>query len=148
MKVIFEKDVAGIGRKGQIKEVSDGYARNFLIAKHLALPATSQVLAKVQKEEAEHEAKVAKMQAYAHEMKKKLDNKTFVVTGKAEGSKLFAGIHAEQIAAAVNAKLHLAIEPKQVIIKQVIKTLGQHTAEIKLTDAIHAKVTIQVEKQS
>jgi large subunit ribosomal protein L9 len=147
MKVIFSKDVPGAGRKGQVKEVSDGHARNFLIPRHLALPATSAILAQVQKEEAEREAKVQKLQTQANELKNKLSGKTFVVTGRAEGKRLFAAIHADQIASAISEKLHLAIETKQVIIGQVIKTLGEHTAEIKLSESLHAKVKIEVTKE-
>jgi large subunit ribosomal protein L9 len=146
MKVILSKDVSGLGRKGQIKEVSDGYARNFLVARHLALPATASALAQIQKEEGEREDRVKKQEALSHELKKKIDGKSITVSGRAEGNRLFAAIHEDKIAQAINEKFHLAILPKQVIIKQAIKTLGQSQAEIKLTDSLHATVKIEVGK--
>lgn len=145
MKVILSKDVPGLGRAGQIKEVSDGHARNFLIKKHLALPATQSMLAKIQKEEAEHEAKVQRLAQQVLEIKNQMEGKTFVVYGKAQGQRLFAAIHEDQIAQAVNKKLNLAILPSQVIIKKAIKSPGLSEAEIKLNDAIHAKIKIEVQ---
>lgn len=147
MKVILSKDVAGLGRAGQIKEVSDGHARNFLIPRHLALPATSAALSQIQKEESEHEAKVARLAAQSVELKRKLEAKVFLVSGKAAGERLFAAVKPAQIAQVIQEKLHLAIEPKQVIITTAIKTLGIHDAEIRLTETIHAKVKIEVTKQ-
>ena len=144
MKVILSKDVQGLGRKGQIKEVSDGYARNFLIARHLALPATSAALAQIQKEESEHEAKVKRDQFLALENKKKIDGKIITLIAKANGTKLFAGIHEDKIASVINEKFHLAITPKQVIIPLAIKQLGASQVEIKLTESVHAKVKIEV----
>jgi len=146
MKVIFSKDVPGVGRKGQVKEVSDGYARNFLIARHLALPATSSVLAQIQKEEVEAEKKFKKEQAIALQTFENINGKSIVMHGKAEGNRLFAAIHEDQIAKSIHEQLHLAIEPKQVIIKQVIKQVGTTHVEIKLSENLNAKVTVQVEK--
>jgi large subunit ribosomal protein L9 len=147
MKVLLSKDVQGLGRKGEIKEVSDGHARNFLIPRHLAMPATSAVLAKVQKEESEREAKITRLQEQASELQKKLRGKVMKISAKAEGNRLFAGIHEAQLAKLIHEDLHLAIEPKQVIISQAIKTLGRHTIEIKLTESIHATVEIEVAKE-
>jgi large subunit ribosomal protein L9 len=146
MKVILSKDVSGVGRKGQIKEVSDGYARNFLIARHLASPATASAITSIQKEEKEAADRVKKHEAQAQELKKKLDGKKIELEGKAEGNRLFAAIHEDKIAQAIAQKFHLAITPKQVIIKQAIKTLGETQVEIKLTEALHATVKIEVKK--
>ncbi|HEX5429780.1 MAG TPA: 50S ribosomal protein L9 [Patescibacteria group bacterium] len=148
MKVILSKDVQGLGLAGQVKEVSDGHARNFLIPKHLALPATSGILARVQKEEAEAEARVKKEQTQAQNLSKKNANLTFAVQGKAEKGKLFAAITKDQVATAVNSALHLAILPKQVIIRQAIKTYGLHDCEIKLSDTITTHAKIKVEKEA
>ena len=90
MKVILTKDVAGLGRAGDVKEVSDGYARNFLLLKHQALPATVQSLGKLQKEQQEKQAKIAKEVERARALKNKLDGKTLTLKGKANGENLFA----------------------------------------------------------
>jgi large subunit ribosomal protein L9 len=146
MKLILSKDVPNLGRKGQVVEVSDGHARNFLIPRHLALPATSAKLFQVQKEETEHETRIQKELAYARELKKKLESKTFQVKGKADGARLFASIRTEEIAQVINEILHLSILPSSVIITQTIKTLGAHECEIKLSSGTNAKVKIEVEK--
>jgi large subunit ribosomal protein L9 len=148
MKVILAKDTKGVGRKGEVKEVSEGYARNFLIPKHLAIPATTAILQKIQKEEAEHQQKIQRQEALSLQLQKKLQHQIFKVSGKADGQKLFASIHQPEIARAISQQGNLSIDPKQVIIKQAIKTLGIHDAEIKLTDNVHAKVKIQVESKT
>src|SRR5258708_6049100 len=102
MKVILTKDVAGLGRSGDIKTVSDGHARNFLIPKHLALPATTEVLARVQKEEAEHQAKVKKDIERFQFLKTKLESKTITIKAPAAKNNLFAAIRENGIAKAIN----------------------------------------------
>jgi large subunit ribosomal protein L9 len=143
MKILLTKDVQGLGRAGDVKEVSDGYARNFLLPRHFGLPATSSVLAKVQKEEQEHQAKVAKQQEVFEQLKQRLVTKTFTIKAKAEKNTLFAAVKESQIAAAIKDKLTLEISPDQIIIKSPIKTLGKHEAEIRF--AGNAKTIIQLD---
>jgi large subunit ribosomal protein L9 len=144
MKVILLKDVTGLGRKDEIKEVSDGHARNFLIPRHLVMPATSQMLRTIQKEESEAQAKISKAVAKARELKKKLDNKTFTIEVKASKQSLFAAVHEKQIIEAITKKNHFDIQPKQVIIKKTIKQTGEFPVEINLGESIHAQIKIQV----
>ena len=92
MKVLLTKDVSGLGRAGDVKEVSDGHARNFLIPKHLALPATSEILRQVQKEEGEKQAKLAREQERFLAFKKKVEGRAVLLKGKAQGQNLFAAI--------------------------------------------------------
>ena len=139
MKVILTKDVSGLGRANQIKDVSDGHARNFLIPKHLALPATAQVLAKVQKEEKEKQEKLIKLQERNVSLRNNLEGKTFTIRAKAEKQNLFAAVHEDQI-----AKL-LAVEPEKIIISQPIKSLGLHEVEVKFSDNLKAKVKLDVQ---
>ena len=144
MKVILTKDVPGLGRSGDVKEVSDGHARNYLIPKHLVLPATTSELRKIQKEEQEHQAKVEKERVLAGQLRQKLQSMTFEVTGKSSKQTLFAAITQKQIAEAINKKLNLRIEPQQITINQPIKTLGESLVEVRLQDFSHAQVKIQV----
>ncbi len=149
MKVILTKDVPSLGRAGDIKNVSDGYARNFLILKHLALPASSEALMHMQKVEQEQQGRVKKLQDQAEKNKNIIENKIFTVTVRDSGvHKLYAAIREKEIAQILTEKLHLSIEPKQVIIKETILTLGQHSVEIKLTESIHAHAKIEVKKQT
>ncbi len=145
MKVILTKDVAGLGRSGDIKEVSDGHARNFLIPKHLALPATSEVLNKIQKEEFEHQQKIAREQDRSLSLKNKLENKIFTIKAKANKNSLFAAVHEDQIAKAINDKTGAEISPSLIVLKKPVKTLGIHEVEIRFAKNLSASVKLNVE---
>ncbi len=144
MKVILTKDVPGFGRSGEVKEVSDGHARNYLIPRHLALPATSQALDRLQKEQKEQQEKILRQQERAKELKALISNKSFTIAAKSDKVHLFAAVTALQISEAIKSKLHMEIEPEQIIIKKPIKSLGSHEVEIKLNESTNAKVKIEV----
>lgn len=146
MKVLLTKDVPGLGRTGDIKEVSDGHARNFLIPRHLALPATSGVLQKVQKEEAEHQAKLKRLQEQFDQLRHKIENKIFTIKAKADKHHLFAAVKETEISQSINEKMHLNVEPNQVIIKKAIKTLGEHQVEIRLASKPPINVKLLIEQ--
>ena len=144
MKVILIRDVSGLGRSGDVKDVSDGHARNLLIPRGLALPATSSALSKIQKEQKDLQDKILRQRAKADELKHRLTKETFILSGKANKNNLFAAIHEKDIAEVINQKYKTEISPSQIKIPLPIKSLGIHEIEIKLTDNIHAKVKIQV----
>ena len=148
MKILLTKDVSGLGRTGDVKDVSDGHARNFLIPKHLALPATSSVLAQVQKEEQERQKKIAKALEQFLILKDKLENKTFTLKAKAGREHLFAAIKPSQIADAINKKLNTNISPNQVVLKNPVKTVGPHEAEIRFAQNAKALLKLNVEAQN
>ena len=139
MKIILTKDVPGFGRAGEIKEASDGYARNFLLRRRLALPATAELLANVQIEEQTRQNRLKEQEESAGALKYKLEAKTFVVKAKANKDRLFAAIHEKNIAAATG------LDAKQIVISEPIKTLGMHEVEAKLFENIKAKIKISVE---
>ena len=145
MKIILTKDVAGTGRAGDVKEVSDGHARNFLIPKHLALPATSSALAQIQKEQQERQAKVARLQEKFVALKNKIENKTFIIKAKAQKQNLFAAVSKVQIAQAINDKLNLELNPDQIKLSDPIKSLGLHDVEIQFAQNLSSKVKLSVE---
>ncbi len=139
MKVILTKDVQGLGRSGDVKEVSDGHARNFLVPKHFALPATTQALAKLQKEEQEHQSKVTKQQEWFEALKVKLESKTFTIKAKASKEHLFAAVHEKEILEALN------LPEAKVILDKPIKTLGLHKIEIWLDPKYSVKINLNVQ---
>jgi large subunit ribosomal protein L9 len=134
-----------LGKSGDIKQVSDGHARNFLIPKHFALPATSSVLATVQKEEKERQEKFAKLQEWLATQKDKLEGKAIILKGRAEKQNLFAAIHEKEIAQAVNEKFHLELQPNQVILDKAIKSLGIHEVTLKLAENLKVKINQEVQ---
>lgn len=146
MKVLLTKDVSGLGRPGDIKEVSDGHARNFLIPRHLVLPATSALLQRVQKEEGEKQAKYSREQERLQAFKNKINGKTFTMKGKAQGQNLFAAIHEKEIAQALAEKFGIEIAPASIRLDKAVKNLGRHDIKIKFGQDAEALVHLNVEQ--
>lgn len=144
MKLLLTKDVQGLGRAGDIKDVSDGHARNFLIPKGFALPATSGVLTRVQKEEKEKQDKFQREQDRVLQLKNKIAGKQFEIKGKASGSSLFAALHEKDIAQAINSKFPNSITEKQVVLDKPLKTLGEHEVGINFTKQINFKIRLTI----
>lgn len=146
MKVIFLKDTPGQGRRGEVKEVSDGFAKNFLIAKGFAQVATVDMQNRLNKEAKEQEVKKQKQILNAQSLKQDLEKRIFIVKVKvgAKGQ-IFGAVHEKEIVVAVNGKLATEFEKSQVEISTPIKTLGEHTVKIKLAPGVLASVKINVE---
>lgn len=145
MKVILTKDVSGVGRAGDIKEVSDGYARNFLIGRNLALPASQSQIDKINKEKKEHVEKIARQEAKLVQLADKISGHQITLKKKTNGAKLFAGVHEQDIIKEIQAKFGVELAPKQITIINPIKTTGKHSVELKLTDRHKASITVNVE---
>ncbi|MFA6760338.1 MAG: 50S ribosomal protein L9 [Sulfuricurvum sp.] len=145
MKVLLIKDVKSLGKVGEVKEVKDGYGKNFLIAKGFAKPATTEVLA--QHAEDEKNAKIALAQEIA-DLKataKKLEDLKVVIAKKAgENGALFGAITKDDVAKELLEKHGIEIDKKSITDKSAIKELGSHTLDLKLGHAIHAKLHIEV----
>lgn len=145
MKVIFTADVKGSGKKGEVKEVSDGYARNYLIGKGLAVEATPANMSKLegQKASEQHKADVAKAQAM--EAAQKLKDKSVTIKAKAgaEG-RLFGAVTAGHVAEALEEQHGVKAEKKKISLSSEIKAFGTYTAEVKLYQGVSAKVAVHV----
>ncbi len=145
MKVILTKDVSGVGRAGDIKEVSDGYARNFLIGRNLAVIASQSQLDKINKENREHQEKLSRDAQKLVDLQNKINGKSILLKKKAGGQGLFAAVREQDIIVEVENRFGIELKPKQVIILNPIKTVGSHAVELLLTPNHKAKVTVQVE---
>jgi large subunit ribosomal protein L9 len=145
MKVILLRDVSGVGRAGDIKEVSDGYARNFLISRNLAMPATESQVGKINKEKREHSEKLAKNEQKLIDLQNKINGKTITFKRKVTGTKLFAGIHEQDIINQISANYQIELSEKQIKILNPIKSIGFHQVVLKLTDQHKATITVNVE---
>ena len=144
MKVVLLQDVKGQGKKGELCNVSDGYARNFLFPKKLAIEADKAALneLKNREESAAHHKK--EEIAAAKETAAKLDGKTINITAKAGvGGKLFGSVTSKEIAAEIKANLGIEIDRKKMNVSD-IKNFGEYTAEIKLHQGVTAKITVKV----
>lgn len=138
MKVILLEDVKSLGKKGQLVEVNDGYARNFILKKKLGVEATNKNLNDLKLQKA-HEDKIAKEQLEAaQDLAKDIESKEVVCTMKVgEGGKTFGSVSTKEIAQAVKEQLKLDLDKKKMVLDEPIKTLGVHNIKLKL----HPKVT-------
>jgi len=147
MKVVFLKDVPGAGRKNEVKEVNDGYGRNFLIAKGLAMQATDKVLSKLANENAQKEASTRKLFQKYENLKSELDKRTFTIEVKAGANKhIFGSISEKDIISRVRDKLNLELEKKQIILPK-IKEVGEYDIQIRLSGNIVAHPKVKVINQ-
>ena len=146
MRVIFTKDTPGQGKKGEIKEVASGFAENFLIAKGFAQVANTQIMAKVEKEKREAEAKKNRDHAKVESLKVDLEKRVFTVMVKVgDKGQVFGGVHEKEIAEAIAEKKFMEINRNMVEIPSAIKALGEHVVKIKLAQGIVANVKVKVE---
>ena len=144
MKVVLLQDVKGKGKKGELCNVSDGYARNFLFPKKLAVEADNAALNELKnREESAAHHKKEELQA-AKETAAKLDGKTVSITAKAgAGGKLFGSVTSKEIAAEIKNSLGIEVDRKKMNVAD-IKNFGEYTAEIKLHQGVTAKITVKV----
>ncbi len=144
MKVVLLQDVKGHGKKGELCNVSDGYARNFLFPKKLAVEADNAALNELRnREEAAAHHKQEEIDA-ANALAAKLDGKTVTIKAKAgAGGKLFGSVTSKEIAKEIADTLGLQIDRKKMSVAD-IKNFGEYTAEIKLYKGISAKITVKV----
>ncbi len=145
MKVILTCDVKKLGKEGEIKEVADGYARNYLIPKGLAVEATPGRLKETKEKITREQNKKEKEKAEAERLKRKLDNKTLKVHAKAgDGNKLFGSVTAREISEILQKEFHVDIDKKKIDIGEPIKNVGEYKIRIKLYPSVHAEMKIIV----
>ncbi len=144
MKVILLQDVKGKGKKGELCNVSDGYARNFLFPKNLAIEADNAALGELKsRNEATAHHKQEEIDA-AKKLASELKNKTVTLTAKAgAGGKLFGSITSKEIAAEIEKEYGIKIDKKKMTVAD-IKNFGDYTAEIKLYTGISTTVNVKV----
>ena len=145
MQVIFLKDLRGQGKKGEIKEVADGYAMNFLIKKGYAVKKTETSLNKLNTEKENNRLLDEKLTKEANEMVKKLTNVTITFTAKSgSGDRMFGSISSKQIKEELD-KLGYSFDKKQ-IKNETINSFGYHDVEINIYKNIVGKIRVQVRK--
>lgn len=146
MKVILQQDVKGHGKKGQMVDVSDGYARNYLLPRKLAVEATSDNINAMKLKEAARQKKLEIEKAQAKEIADKLDSCIVKISAKAGGAgKLFGAVTSKEIADALLSQHGIEIEKNKIIQEEHIKTFGSFDVKCKLgfeiTGTIHVIVT-------
>ena len=146
MKVILLQDVKGKGKKGQMIEVSDGYARNFMLPKKLAIEATPDAINTRKMNDKATQERIAREKAEALEVSKKLRAMTLTVKAKGGGAgRLFGAVTNAEIAAALE-KQGVKLDKRKIVLNETIKNVGTYTATCKLGYEINAPLTVKIEE--
>ena len=146
MKVILLQDVKGKGKKGQMLEVSDGYARNFMLPKKLAIEATPDAINTMRMNDKATQERIAREKAEAMATSKKLREMTVVVKAKGGGAgRLFGSVTNAEIADAL-AKQGVKLDKRKIVLSETIKNVGTYTATCKLGYEITAPLTVKIEE--
>ena len=145
MKVILTEDVKSLGKKGEIVEVSDGYARNFILKKKKGLEANNKNLNDLKLKKANDDKLAQEQYEAAKELGKKLEaGKVEMSIKTGEGGKAFGSIASKEIAAEVKEQMGLDVDKKKIQLKEAIKTLGTHNVPIKLHPKVTARLKVNV----
>ena len=145
MKVILQQDVKGQGKKGQMVEVSDGYGRNILLAKKLAVLATPENINTMKQQEKAKKAQEAAEKAEAEATAKKLESLTVKVAAKAgEGGRLFGAVTAKEVAEALAAQHGITINKAKLVLDEPIKACGGYKLKAKLGYEVVGTVSVMV----
>ena len=147
MKVILLQDVKGKGKKGQLLEVSDGYARNFMLPRKIAIEATADAVNTMRMNDKATQERIAREKAEAMEVSKKLRELTVVVKAKGGGAgRLFGSITNQEIADALKAKSGITLDKRKIVMSDPIKNVGTYTVTCKLGYEITAPLTVKIEE--
>ena len=145
MKVILQQDVRGQGKKGQLVEISDGYARNFLLPRKLAVPATAENINTMKLQEKARQAQMAAEKAEAQALAEKLQGIQVKLAAKAgEGGRLFGAVTSKEIAEALSAQFGLNITKTKLVLDEPIKACGGYQIKAKLGYEIMGTVKVMV----
>ena len=145
MKVIFSVDVKGQGKKGEMKEVSDGYARNYLIPRGLAAEATADNINAMKLKEKAKAAQLAREKAQAQENAKKLEGVQVIIRARAGGAgKLFGAVTSQEISDALKQQFDIDIEKNKIVQAEPIKSFGSYTVKAKLGYEVNGTINVLV----
>lgn len=147
MKVILKADVKGLGKKGELVNASDGYARNFLFPRNLAVEADAQNVTEMKNAEASKQFKYNTDKANAQAAADKINGKTVVLTAKAgKGGKLFGSVTAKEIAQKIKSDFAIDVDKRKITVGE-IKAFGTYNATVKMFEGIKAEVKVQVTEE-
>lgn len=145
MKVILQQDVQGSGKKGDLVNVSDGYARNFLLKKGLAIQANAQAMQEMKAREASIAHKAQAELDEAAKLAETVKDKTIKISAKAgAGGKLFGSVTAKEIAEGVKKQLGVTVDKRKIVLENEIKSFGTYSVEIKLHQGVSANLFVMV----
>ncbi|HOA79610.1 MAG TPA: 50S ribosomal protein L9 [Defluviitaleaceae bacterium] len=148
MRVILLEDVKKHGKQGDIVNVSDGYAKNYLIPKGLAVEATKAAENELKLKKKAEEKRRQEELDLAKELKEKIEEKSISISVKSgENGKLFGSVTSKEVSAELKSQLKLDIDKKKIQLNEPIKTLGNHSVPIKLHPKVTAQLTVKILEQ-
>ncbi|HDN97743.1 MAG: 50S ribosomal protein L9 [Candidatus Omnitrophota bacterium] len=148
MKVLFLKDLEGKGKEGEVKEVKDGFARNYLIPRGIAVEATEENLRKFEEKKRIEEYREKKRLTIAKDIKKKIDKLSLTIKAKAgQDDKLFGAITSEDISKEIKKVSGIDIDKHQIVLEEPIKKLGIYKIPVKVDEKVTAFLRIWVIKE-
>ena len=148
MKVILLQDVRGKGKKGQMLEVSDGYARNYMLPRKIAMEATADAINTMRMNDKATQERQARERAEAMELAKRMKAMTLTVYAKGGGAgRLFGSVTSQEIAEALQSQ-GITLDKRKMVIDEPIKNVGTYTIRCKLGYEITAQLTVQIQEKS
>ena len=148
MKVILLQDVRGKGKKGQMLEVSDGYARNYMLPRKIAMEATADAINTMRMNDKATQERQARERAEAMELAKRMKAMTLTVYAKGGGAgRLFGSVTSQEIADALQSQ-GITLDKRKIVIDEPIKNVGTYTVTCKLGYEITAQLTVQIQEKS
>ncbi len=145
MKVILMADVKNLGKKGDLVQVADGYARNYLLPRGLALVATEGKVKQLAQQQAGAARRKMKEEEKSRELAARLDGLTVRIYGKAgEGGRLFGSVNNKDIAEALQNEHGIEVDKRKIVLKEPIKQLGTYPVQVRLYPQVEAYLTVQV----
>ncbi len=143
-KVILRSDVKGLGKRGDIVDVADGFARNYLVPRNLAMPAAEGTVAQAASMRRARDLRDAKDRAAAETIARELVSKTITITAKSHGERLFGSVSSADVSDAIAAQTGVTLDRRQVNLVEPIKALGAHEASIRLHADVQFTVNVNV----
>lgn len=148
MKVILLKDVKGSGKQGDVINVSDGFARNFLFPKQLAKQATNSAINEINAKKESQRIKDAELKAAAERLASGMDSLAVTIYAKTgESDRLFGSISTSDIAKALKKEHKIDVDKKKITLNEHIKVLGEYSAQVKLYPGISANLNVIIKKK-
>lgn len=148
MKVILQQDVKGKGKRGQMIEVSDGYARNYMLPRKIAVEATADNVNTMRMNDKAQQEKRQKEREEAFAISKKMKDMVVTVYAKGGGAgRLFGSVTTQEISDAIKKQENIDIDKRRIVLDEQIKNVGDYTVKIKLGYEINAELKLRVEEQ-
>jgi large subunit ribosomal protein L9 len=144
MQVVFIKDVKGVAKKGDVKNVKDGYYQNFLLPRGLVAVATAAMIKQAEEMRKRSVIEQEKVKEQATEVKRRLDGSKILIKSKAKGDKLYGSIGEKEIADVVEKELKIKLGKENIALSEHIKVAGNYEVPVKLAEGVEAVILLEV----